>query len=107
MLAHTLSWACEHYGGHRMQTTLDFKLLLETFEIYLFTYPTLTKRPAEITLLGCEWQQVKTLSYMTWEHIGNIKLIKNNIKSDINNLNMIKTGYFSITKLLKNKYYQF
>ena len=29
------------------------------------------------------WQrQVKTLSYMTWEHIETIKLIKLNIKSD-------------------------
>ena len=34
--------------------TLDFKLLLETCEIDLFTYPTLTKRPAEIVLPGCE-----------------------------------------------------
>ena len=34
--------------------TLDFKLLLETCEIDLFSYPTLTKRPAEIALLGCE-----------------------------------------------------
>ena len=65
-------WA---FGGHWMQKTLDFKLLLETCDIDLFTYPTLTKRPAEIVLPGCEWQQVKTLSYMTWEHIGTIKLI--------------------------------
>ena len=49
-----------------------------------FTYPTLTKRPAEIVLPGCERQQ--TLSYMTWEHIGTIKLIKNIIKSDIYSL---------------------
>ena len=55
---------------------IDFNLLLETFEIYLFTYATLTKRPAEIALLGCEWQHVKTLYYMTYEHIGTIKLIK-------------------------------
>ena len=69
-----------------MQKPLDFKLLLETCEIDLFTYPTLTKRHAEIVLPGCEWQQVKTLSYMTWEHIGTIKLIKNIIKSDIYSL---------------------
>ena len=56
--------------------------MLETCEIDLFTYPTLTKRPAEIALPGCEWQ-VKTLSYMTLEHIGTIKLITNSIKSDI------------------------
>ena len=57
-----------------------------TCEIDLFTYPTLTKRRAEIALPGCEWQQVKTFSYMTWEHIGTIKLIKNIKKSDIYNL---------------------
>ncbi len=74
-------WA---FGGHWMQKTLDFKLLLDTCEIDLFTYPTLTKHPAEIVLPGCEWQQ--TLSYMTWEHIGTIKLIKNIIKSDIHSL---------------------
>ena len=68
-----------------MQKTLDFKLLLETCEIDLFlpTLPSL-KRPAEIVLPGCERQQ--TLSYMTWEHIGSIKLIKNIIKSDIYSL---------------------
>ena len=74
------------FGGHWMQKTLDFKLLLQTCEIDLFDYPTLTKRPAWIALLGCEWQQVKTLSYMTWEHIWTIKLIKNIMKSDIYNL---------------------
>ena len=34
--------------------TLDFKLLLQTCEIDLFTYPTLATRPAEIALPGCE-----------------------------------------------------
>ena len=34
--------------------TLDFKLLLQIFEIDLFTYPTLTKFPAEIALPGCD-----------------------------------------------------
>ena len=38
---------------HGCKKTLDFKLLLETCEIDLFTYPTLTKRPAGIALLGC------------------------------------------------------
>ena len=70
-------WA---FGVHWMQKTLDFKLLLHTCEINLFTYPTLNTRRAEIALPGCEWQQVKTLYYMTWEHIGTIKLIKNIIK---------------------------
>ena len=73
-------WA---FGGHWMQKTLDFKLMLQTCDIDLFTYPTLTKRPAEIALPGCEWQQVKTLSYMTWEHIGTIKLITSIIKKVI------------------------
>ena len=72
-------WA---FGSYCLQKKLDFKLLLQTCEIDLFSYPTLTKRHAEITLPGCEWQQVKTLSYMTWEHIGTIKLI-NNIKKVI------------------------
>ena len=40
-------WA---FGGHWMQTTFDFKLMLLISEIDLFTYPTLTKRPAEIAL---------------------------------------------------------
>ena len=80
-------WA---FGGHWMQKTLDFKLLLQTCEIDLFAYPTLTKRPAEIALPGCKWQQVKTLSHMTWEHIGIIKLIKNIIQSHIYNLFYLK-----------------
>ena len=69
-----------------MQKTLDFKLLFETCEIDLFSYPTITKHPAEIVLPGCEWLQVKKLSYMTWEDIGTIKLIKNIVKSDIYSL---------------------
>ena len=73
-----------------MQKTLDFKLLLQTCEIDLFDYPTLTKSHAEIALPGCEWQQVKTLSYITWEHIGTIKLIKKYYKSDIYNLFYLK-----------------
>ena len=80
-------WA---FVGHWMQKTLDFKLLLQTCEIDLFAYPTLTKRHAEIALSGCEWQQVKMLSYMTWEHIGTIKLINNIIKSDNYNLFYLK-----------------
>ena len=80
-------WA---FGVHWIQNTLDFKLLLQTSEIDLFAYPTLTKRPAEIALPGYEWQRVKTLSYMTWEHIGTIKLIKTIIKSDISNLFYLK-----------------
>ena len=80
-------WA---FGGHWMQKTLDFKLLLQTCEIDLFAYPTLTKRPAEIALPGCEWHQVKTLSHMNWEHIGIIKLIKTIIKSHIYNLFYLK-----------------
>ncbi len=76
-------WA---FDGHWMQKTLDFKLMLQTCEIDLFTYPILSKGPAEIALPVCEWQQVKTLSDMTWEHIGTIKLIKSIIKSDIYNL---------------------
>ena len=44
-------WA---FGGHWMQKTLDFKLMLQIFEIDLFAYPTLTKRPAEIALPGCD-----------------------------------------------------
>ena len=40
------------FGGHLVQTTLDFKLMLQICEIYLFTYPTLTKSPAEIALPG-------------------------------------------------------
>ena len=46
--------------------TLDFKLLLQTCEIDLFAYPTLTKRP------------------------GTIKLIKNITKSDIYKLFYLK-----------------
>ena len=42
------------FGGHWMQKTLDFKLLLQTSEIDLLTYPTLTKHPAEIALPGCD-----------------------------------------------------
>ena len=76
-------WA---FDGHWMQKILDFKLMFQTCDIDLFTYPTLSEGPAEIALPGCEWQQVKTLSYMTWEHIGTIKLIKSIIKSDIYNL---------------------
>ena len=34
--------------------TLDFKLMLQTCEIDLFTYTTLSKGPAEIALPGCE-----------------------------------------------------
>ncbi len=64
--------------------------MLQTCEIDLFNYHTLIKRPAEIVLPGCEWQQVKMLSYMTWEHIGTIKLIENIIKSDIYNLFYLK-----------------
>ena len=46
-------WA---FSGHWMQKKpIDFKLLLQTCDIDLFTYPTLSKRPAEIALLGCEW----------------------------------------------------
>ena len=44
-------WA---FGGHCMQKTLDFKLMLQTCEIELFAYPTLTKIPAEIALPGCD-----------------------------------------------------
>ena len=33
--------------------TLDLKLPLLTYEIDIFTYHTLTKRPAEIALPGC------------------------------------------------------
>ena len=90
MLAHTLSWPCEHLVVIGLKKPLDFKLMLETCKIYLFTYHTLTKRPAEIALTGYEWQQVQTLSYMTWEHIGTIKLIENIIKSDIYNLFYLK-----------------
>ena len=90
MFAHTLSWPCEHFVVIGCKKTLDFKLLLQTCEIDLFAYPTLTKRPAEIALPGCEWQQVKTLSHMTWEHIEIIKLIKNIIKSHIYNLFYLK-----------------
>ena len=64
--------------------------MLQICEIDLFAYPTLTKRSAEIALPGCDRQQVNTLSYMTWEHIGTIKLIKNIIKSDIYNLFYLK-----------------
>ena len=67
---HVVMTVCA-FGGHCMQKTLDFKLMLQICEIDLF----LTKRPVEIVLPGCEWQQVKTLSYMTWEHTGTIKLI--------------------------------
>ena len=42
------------FGGHWIQTTFDFKLMLQICEIDLFTYPTLTKRPAEIALPGCD-----------------------------------------------------
>ena len=42
------------FGGHWMQITFDFKLMLQICEIDLFTYPTLTKRPAEIALPGCD-----------------------------------------------------
>ena len=55
--------------------TLDFKLQLQTCEIDLFTYPTLTKRPAEIALLGCEWQQVKMLYWngqLGWTPVAGI-----------------------------------
>ena len=54
MLAHTLALPCEHLVVTGSKKTLDFKLLLETCEIDLFSYNTLTKRPAEIALLGCE-----------------------------------------------------
>ena len=60
-----------------MQTTFCFKLMLQIGEIDLFTYPTLTKRPAEIALPGCDNDNktlVKTLSQMTREHTGTIKL---------------------------------
>ena len=73
-----------------MQIPLDYKIMLQICEIDLFAYPTLTKRPTEIAWPGCEWQQVKTLSYMTWEHIATIKLITNIIKSDIYNLFYLK-----------------
>ena len=42
-------WA---FDGHWMQKTLDFKLMLHICD--LFTYPTLTKSPAEIALPGCD-----------------------------------------------------
>ena len=42
------------FDGHWMQKILDFKLMLHICEIYLFTYPTITKSPAEIALPGCD-----------------------------------------------------
>ncbi len=77
-------WA---FGGHWMQKTLDFKLMLQICEIDLFAYPTLTKRPAEIALPGCEWQQV---SYMTWEQLEPSNWLKDIIKSDIYNVFYLK-----------------
>ena len=47
------------------QTTLDFKLLLQICEIDLFTYPTLTKCPAEIALPGCD-NDNKWKRYLIW-----------------------------------------
>ena len=86
MLAHTLSWPYEHVEFIGCKNTW-----FQASVTNLWNSPThLTTRPAEIALPGCEWQQVKTLSYMTWEHIGNIKLIKNIIKSDITNLFYLK-----------------
>ena len=75
-------------GAHWMQKTTWFQASVTNREIDLFTYPTLTKRPAEIALPGFEWQQVKTLYYMTCEHIGTIKLILNIfvLKSDKNEI---------------------
>ena len=55
-------WA---FGGHWMQTTFDFKLILQICEIDLFTYPTLTKRPAEIALPGCD-NDNKWKHYLRW-----------------------------------------
>ena len=80
-------WA---FGVHWLQKHFISSLCLQTCEIDLFDYPTLTKRPAEIALPGCEWQQVNTLSYNTGGHIGTIKLIKNIIKSDMYSLFCLK-----------------
>ena len=75
MLAHTLSWPYEHLVVIGCKKTLDFKLILHICEIDLFTYPTLTKSPAEIILARLwQWQQVKTVSYVTREHTGTIKV---------------------------------
>ena len=103
------------FGGHRIEKKpLDFKLMLQLCEIDLFTYPTLAKSPAEIALPGCEWQQVKTLSYMTWEYIGTIKLIKHIIKSNIYTKYSLfyqkydkNVIFFNLKKLPTKKYYQF
>ena len=53
------------FGGHRIQTTFDFKPMLHICEIDLFTYPTLTKRPAEIALPGCD-NDNKWKHYLRW-----------------------------------------
>ena len=55
-------WA---FGGHWMQTILDFKLMLQICEIDLFTYPTLTESPAEIALPGCD-NDNKWKRYLIW-----------------------------------------
>ncbi len=55
-------WA---FGGHWMQNTFDFKLMLQICEINLFTYPTLTKSPAEIALPGCD-NDNKWKRYLIW-----------------------------------------
>ena len=65
MLAHTLSWPYEHLVVIGCKKTLDFKLMLQICEIYLFAYPTLTKRPAEIALPGCD-NDNKWKRYLIW-----------------------------------------
>ena len=55
-------WA---FDGHWMKKTLEFKLMFPIGDIYLFTYPTLTKSPAEIPLPGCD-NDNKWKRYLIW-----------------------------------------
>ena len=65
MLAHTLSWSYEHFMVIGWKKPLDFKIMLHICDIYLFTYPTLTKSPAEIPLPGCD-NDNKWKRYLIW-----------------------------------------
>ena len=74
-------------GVHWMQKKpLNSKLLLQTREIDLFAYPTLTKRPARDRLARLWMTTNENVILYDLEHIGIMKLIEHIIKSDMYSL---------------------
>ena len=101
-------WA---FGGHWVEKTLDFKLLLQTHEIDLFTFPTLTKSPAEIALSGCDndnkWKRYLIWPENTLEPSNWLKIFYKVIFIAYFVLKYDKNGILFNLKNYPKKYYQF